>query len=199
MAGGDIIVLDLETQKSFEEVGGRDHLDRLLVSVVGVYSYERDQFLTYTEPELFHLFSVLESARLIVGFNIKRFDYKVLQPYHHRSLEQLPTLDILEEVVKILGHRLRLETLAQATLGRGKTGTGLDALRYFQQGELERLKAYCLEDVRVTRDLYEYGKLHKKLLYYDRPGENILTLPVQWEDPLPVQDTLQLGDTHTPK
>jgi DEAD/DEAH box helicase domain-containing protein len=195
MPGGDIIVLDLETQKSFEEVGGRDHLDRLLVSVVGTYSYERDQFLTYTEPELLHLFPVLEAARLIIGFNIKRFDYKVLQPYHHRALEQLPTLDILEEVVKTLGHRLRLETLAQATLGRGKVGTGLDALRYFQQGEFEKLKAYCLEDVRVTRDLYEHGKRHKKLLYYDRPGEKVLTLPVQWEDPLPMQDTLQLGDT----
>jgi len=197
MADGDIIVLDLETQKSFEEVGGRDHLDRLLVSVVGIYSYERDQFLAYTEPELFHLFPVLEGARLIIGFNIKRFDYKVLQPYYHRALAQFPTLDILEEVVKILGHRLSLETLAQATLGRGKVGTGLDALRYFRQGELEKLKAYCLEDVKVTRDLYEHGKLHKKLLYYDRSGEKALTLPVQWEDPSPKQATLYLGDIHS--
>ncbi|MCI0530029.1 MAG: ribonuclease H-like domain-containing protein [Nitrospira sp.] len=192
MAQSDIIVLDLETQKSFDEVGGRDHLHKLLVSVVGLYSYEKDQFITYTEPELFHLFPVLEEARLIIGFNIKRFDFKVLEPYHHRPLTQLPTLDILEEVVKILGHRLRLETLAQATLGRGKIGTGLDAIRYFQQGQLDKLKAYCLEDVKVTRDLYEYGKLHRKLLYYDRPGENVLTFSVQWEDPSPRQATLRL-------
>ena len=192
MADEDIIVLDLETQKSFEEVGGRDRLDRLLISVVGIYSYERDQFLTYTEPELLHLFPILESAKLVVGFNIKRFDYSVLQPYYHRTLSQLPTLDILEEVVKSLGHRLRLETLAQATLGRGKLGTGLDALRYFQQGDMEKLKSYCLEDVRVTRDIYEYGKLHKKLLYHDRLGEKILSLNVLWEDPPPRQNTLQL-------
>lgn len=193
MAHGDIIVLDLETQKSFEEVGGRDHLGRLLVSIVGIYSYEKDQFVTYSEQELVHLFPVLEEARLIIGFNIKRFDYKVLEPYRHRGLAHLPTLDILEEAVKVLGHRLRLESLAQATLGRGKAGTGLDAIRYFRQGELEKLKTYCLEDVRVTRDLYEYGKLHKKLLYYDRPGEKVLSLPVQWKDPRPVQDSLPLG------
>jgi len=192
MARSDIIVLDLETQKSFDEVGGRDHLHKLLVSVVGIYSYEKDQLITYAEKELFHLFPILEEARLIIGFNIKRFDYKVLESYHHRPFTQLPTLDILEEVVKVLGHRLRLETLAQATLGRGKTGTGLDAIRYFQQGEVEKLKAYCLEDVKVTRDLYEYGKLHKKLLYYDRMGEKVLTFPVQWEDPSPRQATLQL-------
>lgn len=180
MARGDTIVLDLETQKSFEEVGGRDHLGRLLVSVVGIYSYDKNQFITYNEQEVFHLFPVLEEAKLIIGFNIKRFDYKVLEPYHHQALGHLPTLDILEEAVKVLGHRLRLETLAQATLGRGKAGTGLDAIRYFRQGEVEKLKSYCLEDVRVTRDLYEYGKLHKKLLYYDRPGEKILSLPVQW-------------------
>ena len=190
MARGDIIVLDLETQNSFEEVGGRDHLGRLLVSIVGIYSYEKDQFLTYNERELRHLFPVLEEARLIIGFNIKRFDYKVLEPYCHRGLAHLPTLDILEEAVKVLGHRLRLESLAQATLGRGKAGTGLDAIRYFRQGELENLKAYCLQDVRVTRDLYEFGKLHKKLLYYDQPGKKVLSLPVQWEDPAPIQDTL---------
>ncbi|MGH7273083.1 MAG: hypothetical protein ACREIQ_01315, partial [Nitrospiria bacterium] len=110
-----------------------------------------------------------------------------------QGLAHLPTLDILEEAVKVLGHRLRLESLAQATLGRGKAGTGLDAIRYFRQGELEKLKAYCLEDVRVTRDLYEFGKLHKKLLYYDRPGEKVLSLPVHWKDPQPIQDSLPLG------
>lgn len=192
MARGDVLVLDLETQKSFEEIGGRDHLDRLRVSVVGIYSYAMDRFLIYTEQELFHLFPILEEARLVIGFNVKRFDYKVLEPYHHRPLTHIPTLDIFEEVVKTLGHRLRLESLAQATLNRGKTGTGLDAIRYFQQGEIEKLKSYCLEDVKVTRDLYEYGKLHKRLLYYDRTGENILTLPVQWEDPPRTQETLSL-------
>ncbi|MGH7274993.1 MAG: ribonuclease H-like domain-containing protein, partial [Nitrospiria bacterium] len=84
MTQRDIIVLDLETQKSFEEVGGRDHLGRLLVSIVGIYSYEKDQFVTYNEQEMVHLFPVLEEARLIIGFNIKRFDYKVLEPYRHQ-------------------------------------------------------------------------------------------------------------------
>jgi DEAD/DEAH box helicase domain-containing protein len=193
MTAGDIIVLDLETQKSFEEVGGRDHLERLLVSVAGIYSYEEDRFTTYTEPELIHLFPILEQARLVIGFNIKRFDYKVLEPYLHRPLDHLPTLDILEEVVKTLGHRLRLETLARATLGRGKIGTGLDALRYFKQGEVEKLKAYCLEDVKVTRDLYEYGKTHKKLLYFDRAETQTLSLSVQWADPPFSQGSLSLG------
>lgn len=180
MPDRDVIVLDLETQRTFEEVGGRDDMDRLMVSVAGIYSYKEDAFTVYTEHEVFRLFPLLEAAGLIVGFNIKGFDYKVLQAYHHRPLDRLPTLDIMEEAVKALGHRLRLESLARASLGEGKIGTGLDAIRYFRNREMKKLKAYCLEDVKITRDLYEYGKRHKKLLYHDRKGEQILSFPVNW-------------------
>lgn len=177
----DTLVFDLETQKTFDEVGGREHLDRLLVSVAGVYSYQRNTFLTFTEKEIFRLLQLLEEASLIIGFNVKRFDYKVLEPYyHHRTLDHLPTLDILEEVVHRLGHRVRLQSLAQATLGRGKLGDGLDAIRFFRQGQMDKLRQYCLEDVTLTRDLFEFGKKHQKLYYYDRTGQIRLDLPVHW-------------------
>ena len=180
MGKSDTIVLDLETQKTFDEVGGRSHLEKLLVSLVGIYSYEKDTFTTFTEKEVPRLFPILEEAGRIVGFNIKGFDYPVLQPYYHQALHTLPTLDIMEVVVKTLGHRLHLDTLAQASLGCGKTGTGLDAIRYFRSGEIEKLKTYCLADVKITRDLYEYGKRHKKLLYHDRRREKTLEFPVHW-------------------
>ncbi len=177
---GDILVLDLETQKSFDEVNGRNFRD-LLVSVVGLYSYQRDAFECYDEKDVHHLLPMLESADLVIGFNTKRFDYLVLEPYFKKTLDHIRSLDILEEVQKTLGHRLSLDTIAKATLNQSKIGEGLDAIRYFRAGEIDKLKKYCLEDVRLTRDLYEYGKKHGKLYYTDKMGKGILSFAVKWE------------------
>ena len=178
---GDTIVLDLETQKSFDEVGGRHNLHLLRVSVAGIYSYDQDLFRTFPEWETPALRGILEEANLTVGFNLKRFDYPVLEPYLKRNLKILPTLDIMEDVERYLGHRLSLDTLVKATLGEGKTGHGLDAIRYFRQGEIEKLKSYCLADVRLTRDLYEYGKRHGRMMY--QKGKDYLNIPVNWGTP----------------
>jgi DEAD/DEAH box helicase domain-containing protein len=174
----DIIVLDLETQKSFDEVGGRSNLRLLRVSVAGIYSYKQDAFRTFTEWETPDLGNILFQADRVVGFNLKRFDYPVLEPYLKRPLNHLPTLDILEEVERRLGHRLSLDHLAKATLGQGKTGSGLDAIQQFRNGEIEKLKSYCLADVRLTRDLYEFGKTHG-FLKYERNQETF-SIPVSW-------------------
>src|SRR3990167_268697 len=127
---GDKLVLDLETKKSFEEVGGDIHKDCLGVSVVGVYSYERDQFRGFREEEFEELGKWLKAADLIIGFNSKSFDFNVLQPYIKFKLAKLPHLDILEEVYHALGHRLKLDSVAHSTLGEGKSGSGLDAIWY---------------------------------------------------------------------
>ena len=155
--GKDKLVIDLETQRSFSEVEGRNFRE-LKVSVAGVYSYLKDKLLFFCEDKIQELFPLMEKADLIIGFNIKRFDYIVLEPYRGKSLTDFPTLDILEEVEIILGHRLKLNELVQYSLGRGKSGDGLDALRYFRNGEFDKLCAYCGDDVLLTRDLYEYGK-----------------------------------------
>lgn len=161
------IVLDLETQKSFEEVGGfgKNHL--LKVSVVGVYSYPQNKYLTFVEDELYRLGEMLSEADQIIGFNIKNFDFQVLQPYLNYKLSELPCLDILEEVEKLIGHRVKLDNLAQMTLGAGKSGDGLQALKFYKLGQFDDLKKYCLDDVRITKDLYDYVQAYSKLLYKD--------------------------------
>ena len=41
----DTLVIDLETKKSFAEVGGEKNIKELGISVAGVYSYNKDAFL----------------------------------------------------------------------------------------------------------------------------------------------------------
>lgn len=161
------IVLDLETQKEFAEVGGRSAHGKLRVSVCGIYSYILDQYLCFDESNLTKLGEMLQEADLVIGYNIKQFDFAVLAPYFNFSMDTVPALDLLEEIEKVLGHRIRLEAVAQATLGVGKEGTGLGAIGLWKSGRLEELKSYCLSDVKLTRELYEYGQKNRKLLFQD--------------------------------
>jgi len=161
------IVLDLETQKSFEEVGGRGKNHLLKISVCGIYDYSQDRYSIYEEHELPRMAPILQSADQIIGFNIKSFDFEVLQPYLNFNIFDLPYYDILEEIQRALGRRISLETVAQGTLGSGKSGNGLEAILYYRNNRMDLLKKYCLDDVRVTRMVYEYALKNQKLLYRD--------------------------------
>ena len=126
------IVLDLETQKSFDEVGGRGKNHLLKISVVGIYDYSTDRYQVFREHEIPKLSSILQTADQIIGYNIKDFDFEVLRPYLNFDIYQTPYLDLLSEIEKVLTHRIKLEDVAQATLGAGKSGTGLEAIRLFK-------------------------------------------------------------------
>lgn len=161
------IVLDLETQKSFDEVGGRGKNHLLKISVVGIYDYSTGRYQVFEESELPRLASLLQATDQIIGFNIKNFDFAVLQPYLHFNIFDVPYFDILEEIEKAVGHRVSLEAVAQGTAGTGKSGTGMQALLYYRNGRMDLLKKYCLDDVKVTKQIYEYALRNQKILYRD--------------------------------
>ncbi len=173
------IVLDLETQKTFDEVGGRNYQD-LLISVVGIYRYETDTYECYLEDELHHLENLLIDAEVTIGFNHRKFDFPVLQRYCRVDLSQLPMVDLMESIANIIGHRVSLDSVAQATLQIGKTGHGLDAIEYHRKGEWEKLKAYCLNDVKITKEVYDYGVRHGHVYYLTRDGMDRRSVRVDW-------------------
>jgi len=179
---GERLVLDLETQRDFAEVEGRK-MELLGVSCAGLYSYQEDRYEAYLEADLApKLAPRLQDAELLIGFNIRRFDLPVLQPYLPYPVTTLAVLDIMEEIVKNLGHRLSLEALAQATLGRGKSGSGLDALRWFREGRIDLIATYCLDDVKLTKELYDYGKQHGRIFATSRFSDEKLQIPVFWPE-----------------
>jgi len=173
------IVLDVETQKTFEEVGGR-HMHLLKVSVVGIYHYLKGKYITFEEREIPYLEEILRSVDLVIGFNIKKFDFLVLEPYLSIPVRKLPALDIMEEITRVTGHRVSLDSVAQATLGVRKSGSGLEAVRLFRESRIEELKRYCLDDVRITKELYEYGQKHGELSFASKRGWNQYSIPVSW-------------------
>ncbi|QQG44918.1 MAG: WYL domain-containing protein [Candidatus Sungiibacteriota bacterium] len=177
----DTLVIDIETKKSFAEVGGEKNIRELGISVAGVYSYAKDAFFAFEEQELPKLEDLLSDTGHIIGFNINHFDIPVMEPYLDGvSFAKFAVTDMFEDAVNFLGHRVGLDGLAKATLGSGKTGHGLEALEWFKQGRIEEVKKYCLDDVRLTRDLYEYGKKHDHLLFESFIDGKIHSIPVSW-------------------
>lgn len=179
------IVLDLETQRTFDDVGGRNYED-LLVSVVGLYRYDTGQYECYLEEDLHRLENLLIDCELTIGFNHRKFDFPVLQRYFKVDTSQLPMLDIMETITDTIGHRVSLESVAQATLGVGKTGHGLDAIEYFQKGQWDKLKKYCLNDVKITKEVYEFGLKHGHVFYMSRDGMDRKSVRVNWGGAAPV-------------
>ena len=174
------LVFDIETQKEFAEVGGYRNIHMLGVAVVGVYTYADDKFRAYQENELAELEKIMAEAGLIIGFNTKHFDYAVLQPYFKNfTLASAPTLDLMEKIEGVLGFRVSLDSLAKNTLGAQKISHGLEALKWFREGKIEEVKDYCLQDVKLTRDLYEYGLNHGSVMFESRV-DGLKTIPAAW-------------------
>ncbi len=163
------VVLDIETQNTFQDVGTAAHKG-LKISVVGCYFYETDEYICYEEHELPQLFQRLEQSGRIIGYNTKGFDYLVMNNYYAGDVSRFSSLDILEEIQKALGFRIKLDDVAKATLGTGKSGHGLQAVEWWKQGEIQKIKDYCLTDVKVTKEVYEFGKLYRLVRYFDRLG-----------------------------
>lgn len=161
------IVLDLETQKSFQEVGGRGKNYLLKVSVACIYDYSTGKYSSFEEHELAKLSPILQTADQIIGYNIKDFDFEVIQPYLNFDIRQIPYLDLLAEIEKVLHHRIKLDVVAQGTLGTGKSGNGLEAILYYNNGRMDLLKKYCLDDVKITKQVYDYALKNGKVLYKD--------------------------------
>ena len=159
----NIIVFDIETRNTFSDVGARAH-GGLRLSLMVAYLYKDNSYRVYDEGNIKEFISLLKEADLIVGFNIKGFDLPVLQKYSKESLQNLPLLDIMYEVMYSCGKRFKLDYLAEGTLGTKKTADGLMAVEFFRDGRLDELIEYCRQDVKLTKDLYEYGNTHGHLI-----------------------------------
>ncbi len=173
-------LFDVETKRSAQEVGGWNKAEEMGISVAVVYDSELDGYITYLEDEIDNLVAHLFELDLVVGFNNKRFDNRVLSRYTHKDLSTLPNLDLLEEVHHQLGYRLSLNGLAQHTLGVEKSADGLQALKWYKQGEIAKIVHYCRKDVEITRNLFLHA-LDNGYLLFQNKSKKIVRLPLNLE------------------
>ena len=173
------IFFDLETKYLADEVGGWNNIHKMELAVAVTYSTGDAAYRRFTEEQAAELVAELQRADLIVGYNVVRFDYTVLQPYTDVPLQQLPTVDMLQDIHRRLGFRLSLDAVASASLNTNKSADGVQAVRWFRQGEVDKVLDYCQRDVQVTREVYEFGKRHGFVRYRDR-RRGVSQVEVPW-------------------
>ena len=177
-----ILYFDLETQKSAEDVGGWGNIHDMKLAVGVVWDSCEQEYFSYQENTALQLVEKLQTADLVVGFNVKKFDYGVLQPYADFDLDEITTFDMLIDINKKLGHRLSLNHLAENTLNAKKSADGLVSLQWYKEGEIDKIIKYCKQDVEITRDLFLYGESHGYVKYSTRSGV-VKDLKVDWKIP----------------
>jgi DEAD/DEAH box helicase domain-containing protein len=176
----NIVYFDLESQKLFQDVGGRD-ASRLLLACGVTWSTARNDFAVYWEKDVPALIAELKAADKVVGFNIIGFDYEVLKPYaRNENFRTFRTTDMLQNIYRTLGFRLSLDSIAKATLGATKTASGLQSVEWFRNGELDKVAEYCKSDVDITRRVYEFGRENGFVHYYSKLGSK-LKVAVNWK------------------
>jgi DEAD/DEAH box helicase domain-containing protein len=159
------IVLDIET------IGDIKDFDKLKVTVVSIYEYEKNKYTSFFESELGALWPILEKSERIIGYNSEHFDLPILNKYYAGDLMQFSQLDILKAIRESTGSRFKLNDIAKATLQIEKSADGLKAQKWWEEGRKDEVKKYCEQDVLVTKEIYEFGRKNKMLYYPKITGE----------------------------
>lgn len=168
------IIFDIETYGDIKDQAN------MKVTVVSIYDYAADSYRSFDENELLQLWPILEKADRIIGYNSESFDTPILNRYYTGDLFRFPQLDLLKVIKESCGKRFKLGDIAKATLQQEKSADGLQAMRWYEQGEIQKIKEYCEQDVAVTRGIYEFGRKNK-MIYYPTLTGDIVPIPVDFD------------------
>jgi len=187
------VIFDIETMNTFDQVGSRDVL-ALDISLLVIWDSETEEYSSYMHDELDKLWPLLEKTDMLIGYNSDHFDIPLLNKYYPGDLSAIKSLDLMAEIQKHLGRRLRLDDVAAATLGTKKSGSGLDAIRWWQAGEIEKIRKYCQKDVEITKQVFDYMMEHDSVKYKDFNKKKDLTIDTSdWLKPKEFALTHTLG------
>jgi DEAD/DEAH box helicase domain-containing protein len=172
------LIIDVETQKLVQDVGGWDHIDKLGISVACAYDSKTDQWLSFLEQDMKKLIELCEE-RLVIGYNIRGFDLPVMVPYG-LNIARLDVFDIMYDLQTLTRQQfLKLEAVARGTLNAGKSADGLMAVEWYKTGQIQKIIDYCMQDVKVTRDIFNFGRTNG-FVKIQRSEDKIVQVPVQW-------------------
>jgi DEAD/DEAH box helicase domain-containing protein len=175
------VILDIETQNTFAMVESSDPKD-LDLSIMCIYESDTKKYSSYSIETLPTLWPILEAADLLVTYNGDHFDLPILNKYYNGDLTKFRHVDLLKEIQKVIGRRVGLDSVAQATLNKGKSGNGLEAITWWKKGEIQKIIDYCMMDVEVTKDVYEFALKEQKLFYMDNKEKRVVPLDTKpWE------------------
>ena len=186
-----VVTFDIETANWMQEAGSFDNLN---IALVGIHDSETNEYSSYLEPELGKLWKILEQTDILVGYNSDHFDIPLLNKYYPGDLTRIKSLDILKEVHVVLGRRIKLDTIAEATLGAKKSASGAQSLIWWRAGEVDKVRQYCLKDVEITRKIFDYALKTGSIKYKELGTTREVKLDTsKWMEPASKSLTFTMG------
>ncbi len=181
------VVFDIETKNIFQDVGSNDPVD-LDISLVGLYDYDTNAYTSYLQEEFDEMWKIIGKADMLITFNGDHFDIPLLNKYYKKAglgdLTKIRSLDLLKEIRNAYGRRMKLDQIAEGTFGINKPGNGLEAVAWWRTGEIEKIRKYCLSDVKITKDVYEHALKNNKLLFKEGPFTKEIKLDTKHWEPI---------------
>ena len=180
-----IVYFDTETQRLAEETElGFEDPPAMGLSLMCSWDSASRQYRTFMEHNIIDFGRIIEKADLVIGHNIKRFDLLHIQPFFEEheddidsekleiNLLELPAFDMMERVIETYGKgdpekRLSLDNLAKNTLGIRKLASGEAAVGFWKRAEMMRLEMYCRQDVKITKEVFEFACKEKFLRFFN--------------------------------
>ncbi len=189
------LVFDIETKNIFQDVGSNNSED-LDISIVGIYDYETNKYESFGQEEFHLMWPYFQNADVLITFAGEHFDIPLLNKYYRKAglgdLGKIRSLDVLKEIKTQYGRRMKLDQIAEGTLGVHKSGNGLEAVAWWRTGEIDKIRKYCLDDVRITKDVYEYALKNKRLMFKQGPFVKEIKLDTKHWEPVPEVKTQSL-------
>jgi DEAD/DEAH box helicase domain-containing protein len=176
------VTFDIETTNFFTDTGSNDPAS-LTLACVCIHDSATDTYASYFEEGLKKLWPIMEKTDLLIGFNSDHFDIPILNKYYSGDLTKIKSIDLMKEIKKKLGRRIGLDAVASATLGEKKSGDGIHANVWWRKGEKQKVVDYCLDDVRLTKELYDFARARGHIKFRD--GKTLRELPLDtalWEE-----------------
>lgn len=175
------VIFDIETKRFFDEINAKKPED-LGISIVSAYRREVDKDLkelsgemkSFFEKDFDSMWSWFEEADRIIGYNSLGFDVPAMNGIYKGDFTKLKHFDVMKIIKDVFGHRVKLDSVAKESLGKGKNASGADAVAWWAKGDpesLANLKKYCEMDVEVTKGVYDFGMKNKRLKFIDHWNE----------------------------
>jgi len=168
------IFFDIETLRLSHEVeGGWSKIAQFGLAVAVTWDPQK-HFRRWFEPEVKALIFELARFARIVSFEGDRVDFEVLRGYHSVVNLVPKSFDLLADIQRRIGFRIKLDELARETLGHQKIDDGLEIVQWWREGRKEEVCKYCENNVQLLLDLVEFGRSKKYVIVNKRQ------LPVDW-------------------
>ena len=189
-----VVTFDIETANWFGDGETNDPAD-LKIAIVCIHDSETDSFDSFLVPDLPRLWPILERTDVLIGWNSDHFDIPLLNRYYPGDLTSVKSLDLMVEIQKVANRRLKLDAVAEGTLSDKKLdGKGGQSVIWWKAGEVDKVREYCIHDVRLTRKIFDYA-LEKGHIKYKELGKTheIKLDTKEWMAPKSSPMTFSLG------